>query len=149
MTEIERLPGHLARRFQQVAVAIFSEEAKAVGLDLTPVQYAALVTVRDHAMIDQASLAGRIAYDRTTIGGVVDRLTRKGLLSRQAKEGDRRAHALCLTGEGEAALARIGPAVQAAQRRMLEGLTPEEEAQLLRLLEKVTLDRAARAANGP
>ena len=84
-------PGHLARRFQQIAVAIFHAEVEGAGYNLTPVQYAALTAIRDNPGIDQVTLAGLIAYDRTTITGVVDRLVRKGLLVRHAGTRDRRA----------------------------------------------------------
>src|SRR5215213_2944818 len=68
------MPGHLARRFQQIAVAVFLAEVEDAGFDLTPVQYAALAAIKLNPGIDQVTLAGLIAYDRTTITGVVDRL---------------------------------------------------------------------------
>src|SRR5436305_13023325 len=70
-------PGALARRFQSHAVAAFNAEAAAVGADITPVQYAVLSEVRAHPGLDQATLAGRVALDRTTTSGVVDRLAEK------------------------------------------------------------------------
>ena len=39
-------PGHLIRRLQQIAVAIFMDESKA--FDITPVQYAALLAIDLH-----------------------------------------------------------------------------------------------------
>src|SRR5207237_890511 len=78
------MPGHLARRFQQIAVAVFLAEVGEAGFDLTPVQYAALATIKSNPGLDQVTLAGLIAYDRTTITGVVDRLVQKGLLLRHA-----------------------------------------------------------------
>jgi len=43
-------PGHLIRRAQQIAVAIFMEEC--ANFDLTPVQYAALVAIRENPGTD-------------------------------------------------------------------------------------------------
>jgi DNA-binding MarR family transcriptional regulator len=134
--DISDKPGHLARRFQQIAVAIFHAEVEEAGHDLTPVQYAALATIRTHPGIDQATLAGLIAYDRTTITGVVDRLMQKGLAVRQASSTDRRARALQITAEGRQILCGIEPAVEAAQRIMLRGLTAVEAEEFLRLLRK-------------
>ena len=119
-------PGHLARRFQQIAVAVFHAEVEEAGYDLTPVQYAALARHQANPGIDQVTLAGLIAYDRTTITGVVDRLVQKGLLVRQRQQprparpriGDHR--------RGPPDLRGIEPAVEAAQRIMLRGLTAEE-----------------------
>jgi MarR family transcriptional regulator, temperature-dependent positive regulator of motility len=136
VTDNNDKPGHLARRFQQIAVAVFHAEVEAAGYDLTPVQYAALTTVAVQPGIDQATLAGLIAYDRTTITGVVDRLVQKGLLVRQASRTDRRAHALRITNEGRRTLDGIEPAVEAAQRIMLGGLSKTEAATLMRLLRK-------------
>jgi DNA-binding MarR family transcriptional regulator len=136
MTDNNARPGHLARRFQQIAVAIFHAEVGEAGYDLTPVQYAALTTIRTHPGIDQATLAGLIAYDRTTITGVVDRLAQKGLLVRQTNSKDRRVRELRITDEGGQILGSIEPAVEAAQRIMLRGLTADEADEFLRLLRK-------------
>jgi DNA-binding MarR family transcriptional regulator len=134
--DLNEKPGHLARRFQQIAVAVFHAEMEKAGFDLTPVQYAALGAVATRPGIDQATLAGLIAYDRTTIGGVVDRLVQKGLLVREASNRDRRAHALQITAAGKQTLKDIEPAVQAAQRSMVRGLTGAETQELMRLLHK-------------
>ena len=136
MTDNNDRPGHLARRFQQIAVAIFHAEVEAAGHDLTPVQYAALSTIMTHPGIDQVTLAGLIAYDRTTITGVVDRLVQKGLLVRQANSRDRRARALQITDQGRRILGGIEPAVEVAQRTMLRGLTADEAEQFMLLLRK-------------
>lgn len=136
MRDNNEMPGHLARRFQQIAVAVFLSEVEGAGFDLTPVQYAALAAVRQTPGIDQVTLAGLIAYDRTTITGVVDRLAQKGLLVRQASSRDRRARELRITDEGLQTLRRITPAVEAAQQIMLRGLTEKEARELMRLLQK-------------
>ena len=89
MRDLNDMPGHLIRRMQQAAVAIFHAAVGGTHGDLTPVQYAALVRVNLNPGIDQATLAGLIAYDRTTITGVVDRLVTKGLLIREVSQKDR------------------------------------------------------------
>jgi MarR family transcriptional regulator, temperature-dependent positive regulator of motility len=131
--DLYEMPGHLVRRFQQIAVAIFHAE---VGYDLTPVQYAALVTVSKNPGVDQATLAALIAYDRTTIGGVVDRLVQKGFVAREVSGRDRRARELQVTDEGWETMRRVEPSVEAAQRIMLRGLSDGEAEEFLRLLRK-------------
>ncbi|MFN5688019.1 MarR family winged helix-turn-helix transcriptional regulator [Bradyrhizobium sp.] len=130
------MPGHLARRFQQIAVAVFLAEVEAAGFDLTPVQYAALAAIAAHPSIDQITLAGLIAYDRTTITGVIDRLAQKGLVVRQASARDRRSRELLITDEGRRTLDAITPAVEAAQRLMVRGLSDAEARELVRLMQK-------------
>lgn len=151
MGHLNDRPGHLARRFQQIAVAVFHAEVGAVGSDLTPVQYAALVEIATNPGIDQATLAGRIAFDRATMTGVIDRLEKKAFLVREVSGADRRARVLHITDAGRALLARIEPAVEAAQRIMLSGLTAAEAAEFMRLLAKAVegsndLSRAPRRA---
>jgi MarR family transcriptional regulator, temperature-dependent positive regulator of motility len=136
VTDNEDMPGHLARRFQQIAVAVFLAEVGDAGFDLTPVQYAALAAIRTNPGIDQVTLAGLIAYDRTTITGVVDRLVQKGLLVRQASPRDRRARELQMTDAGRRTLRAMAPAVEQAQRIMLRGLSEKEARELMRLLRK-------------
>src|SRR5215203_1920997 len=133
------MPGHLARRFQQIAVAVFLAEVGEAGFDLTPVQYAALAAIKLNPGIDQVTLAGLIAFDRTTIGGVVDRLVQKNLLARYTSSQDRRVRQLHITDQGRRTFKSMTPAVEAAQRIMLRGLTDDEAAELLRLLQKAIL----------
>lgn len=136
MREPHEMPGHLARRFQQIGVAVFLAEVEKTGFDLTPVQYAALAAVGTTPGIDQVTLAGAIAYDRTTITGVVDRLVQKGLVTRHESSRDRRARQLKITDAGRRTLRAITPAVESAQQIMLRGLTEKEGKELVRLLQK-------------
>ena len=60
----------------------------------------------------------------------------KGLLVRNPSSRDRRARDLQITEAGKRTLRGITPAVEAAQRTMLRGLTEKEGADLMRLLRK-------------
>jgi DNA-binding MarR family transcriptional regulator len=132
----DEMIGHLARRFQQIAVAVFLAEVEGAGYDLTPVQYAALAAVAANPGVDQVTLAGLIAFDRTTITGVVDRLAAKGLITRQESSRDRRARELSISAAGKRTLRGVASAVETAQRTMLRGLTDRETNEILRLLQK-------------
>lgn len=137
MSAIYTMPGHLIRRLQQISVSIFSERMRSEGIDMTSPQFAALAILEDHPGIDQATLAGLIALDRPTIGGVIDRLAAKGLVARKVSETDRRAKQLALTPEGKAMVARMRPLVEATQSKVLEGLSADEQAQFTALAEKI------------
>ena len=78
MDAVYTKPGYLFRRMQQIAVAIFMEECRA--FDLTPVQYAALVAIETHPGIDATRLSAVIAFDRSTLGSVIERIESKGLI---------------------------------------------------------------------
>ena len=130
------MPGHLIRRLQQISMSVFADRMKAHGFDLTSPQFAALSMLRTHQRIDQATLAGLIAYDRPTIGGVVDRLVSKGLVKRETSTRDRRSKSLTLTEDGEAVLTKLLPIVKEIQDEILPGLTESERREFIRLAEK-------------
>jgi len=132
MEDVFAKPGHLFRRMQQIAVAIFMEEC--AQFELTPVQYAALVAVREHPGIDATRLSAVIAFDRSTIGDVLERLESKELIHRRPTPDDKRIKLLELTLRGRKLLAAIMPAVDRAQARMLAPLHPADRRKLQQLL---------------
>ncbi len=132
MDAVYTKPGYLFRRMQQIAVAIFVEECKAY--DLTPVQYAALVAIQAHPGIDATRLSAVIAFDRSTLGNVIERLEAKQLIERKPSRDDRRVKLLYLTKLGVALLSDIMPSVDRAQARMLQPLKPADRKTLMALL---------------
>lgn len=131
-----KFAGHLIRRLHQQSMQIFQAQTQAAGLDLTSVQFAALNAIDLEPGIDQARLAATISFDRATIGGVIDRLERKGLVLRAVSPQDRRARLLQLTPEGERLLATCRPVVLALQEDILAPLTAPEREVFLALAHK-------------
>ena len=132
MDAVYTKPGYLFRRMQQIAVSIFVEECKAH--DLTPVQFAALVAIHTHPGIDATRLSAVIAFDRSTLGNVIERLEAKRLIERKPSGGDKRVKLLYLTKAGAALLRDIMPSVDRAQARMLQPLKPADRKTLMALL---------------
>ena len=135
MDAVYTKPGYLFRRMQQIAVAIFVEECRA--FDLTPVQYAALVAIRTHPGIDATRLSAVIAFDRSTLGNVIERLEVKELIERKPAPHDKRVKLLHLTRQGVSLLRDIMPAVDRAQVRMLQPLKPSDRKALMALLSQL------------
>ena len=133
---VKQMAGHLIRRLHQISTQVFSSHLREVGFDLTPVQFAAMDAIAAHPGIDQAGVAAKIAYDRATIGGVIDRLDQKGLVLRSVSKKDRRARELRLTEKGRQVFDEILPVVTALQDDILPGLTPAERTSFLALAEK-------------
>ena len=128
-------PGHLIRRAQQIHNALFIEECGA--FDLTSVQYGALVAIRETPGIDATRLSLVIAFDRSTLGDVLERLESKGWIRRQPSPADKRAKLLYLTDAGAAMLREVDPLASTVQERILAPLAEAERATLLRLLERL------------
>ena len=132
MDDVYTKPGYLFRRMQQIAVALFVEECRAY--DLTPVQYAALVAIRTHPGIDATRLSAVIAFDRSTLGNVIELLEAKLYVERKPAREDKRVKLLYLTKQGAALLRDIMPSVDRAQARMLQPLKPADRKTLMTLL---------------
>jgi DNA-binding MarR family transcriptional regulator len=142
MDAVYTRPGYLFRRMQQIAVAIFIEECRAY--DLTPVQFAALVAIHTHPGIDATRLSAVIAFDRSTLGNVIERLETKAYIERKPSREDKRVKLLYPTRPGAALLRDIMPAVDRAQARLLEPLKPADRQTLMALLtELVDLNNEA------
>ncbi len=132
MDSLTQMPGHLIRRAHQISGAIFAEEC--AGFDLTSVQYAALAAIGANPAVDATRLSTLIAFDRSTIGGVLERLEAKGWVLRVPSPADKRVKLLRLTAAGVQLLHQVGPAVQRVQQRLLAPLAVADRAAMLRLL---------------
>jgi len=131
------MAGHLIRRLHQQSSQVFVQRVQAAGYDLTPVQFAALDAIHAHPATDQARIAEVIAYDRATIGGVIDRLEQKGWVRRVISERDRRAREVSLTTQGERVRTALLPIVRDLQDEILEPLSAADRARFLKLARQV------------
>ncbi len=115
--------------------AYFTEEL--ADSELTSVQMVALVAIVDNPGIDATRLSEIIDFDRATIGGVVDRLERKGLIQRVVNPQDKRSKVMRATPAGKALLDVSLPRVKRVQERILAPLSPEDRETFLRLIKTV------------
>ncbi|MGH7488218.1 MAG: MarR family winged helix-turn-helix transcriptional regulator, partial [bacterium] len=76
-SRLERSPIHLMHRAGQSASDIFSAEMG--GSELTPRQYAVLLTVAQNEGLSQTDLVQRTGVDRSTLADIVRRMLKKGL----------------------------------------------------------------------
>lgn len=139
--ELDALPGNAIRRLQQIAVAIFLQEAEPHGV--TPVQYAVLQALANSPGVDQRTLSRSIGFDTSTIASVVDRLETRELVQRRVDPADRRVRLLALTQAGHALLLQVQPAMRRAQERMLAPLPEAQRQEFMRMLQALV-----RANNG-
>lgn len=135
MDDLYAKPGYLIRRAQQIAVAIFMDEC--ASFDLTPVQYAAMVAIEENPEIDATRLSALVAFDRSTLGNVLERLETKGLVHRGPSKSDKRVKLLQLSPDGKALLRDSQSAVERAQARILGGLPDGDRMQLIKLLSQL------------
>ncbi len=129
------MPGHLVRRLNQIAVSIFLEGTREFGI--TPVQFSALSAIRSIPGIDQRRLARVIAFDRSTIGDVVQRLEKRGLVLSEKGTLDRRTKRLFVSEEGLNTLSEMQDAVWKTNDDLLKSLSEGERTIFMFLLKKL------------
>ncbi len=104
-------------------------------INLSLPQCDVLTALMEREGLNQQDLADKLSVTKGNISGLLDRLTKAGLVERRATEGDRRAHAIYLTRVGRK-LALQGVAIQKAfVAETIGSLTPERIAQMEALLE--------------
>ena len=132
---VEDQIGFLIRRAHQRASAIFEQVMD--GMDVTPVQYAALAKLHDLGPTSQNQLGRMVGIDPATMFGVAGRLARRGLVSPSVDPNDARLVLLTLTPTGRDIVEQMkarGPEVSA---RTLEPLSAEEAETLRALLARI------------
>jgi DNA-binding MarR family transcriptional regulator len=125
---------------QQIAVAIFAEECHEFGL--TCLQYSTLARIRERPGIDVTRLSEIMEFDRSTLGGVVERLEMKGYIRRSGTTNDKRIKLLEVTRQGQAILDQIEPCLGRINRRLLGCLNADEQKILSRLMTRLVMENA-------
>ncbi len=110
------------------ALARMARQLERSSGDLNLAHYRVLAAVADGD--ERASMvADRLALGKPTVSASVESLTKRGLLSREDAEDDRRAATLALTPAGEAALAAVEEEML-ARLDLLCARTPDPDAVL-------------------
>jgi MarR family transcriptional regulator, lower aerobic nicotinate degradation pathway regulator len=127
--------GFLLAKAYQRACVLFKEEFE--GYDLTPQQFGLLGFLWQEDGLTQSELSAKSQIDRTTMGGLIDRLEKEGLVARRNHPEDRRAYRICLTEKGKALQPELVPLAAGAQKKFVAKLDPQEVETLKSLLEKI------------
>jgi len=139
MYDIESSLGFLLAKAYQRAWALFKEEIDTY--DMTPPQFGLMGFLWQRDGLTQVELSEKSQVDRTTVGGLIDRLEKIGLVERQPHPQDRRAYQIRLTAKGREL---EGPLTDTAQRvtaRFTADLDQREMDELVRLLGKLRGER--------
>ncbi len=129
--------GFIMRQANQRHLSIFSRLIP----DFTPTQFATLAKIFEIGTVSQNGLGRQTAMDAATMKGVIDRLSRKGLVSTRPDPTDMRRLLVELTDAGEAAYHANVRAAAEITEETLAPLNSRERAQLANLLGKMIKSR--------
>lgn len=132
---LERSPLHLLHRAGQCAAEIFQIELG--GDDLTPRQYAVLLTVAQNEGLNQTQLVELTGIDRSTLADIVRRMLKKGLLQRRRTRDDARAYSVKLTDQGSRILKAHDPLARRVDERILASLPNSQRDRFLQDLNAI------------
>jgi DNA-binding MarR family transcriptional regulator len=130
---------HVLRLLLQAHTAVWQEQLP----EVTKPQYAVLRALRAHGELDQTTLAAAAAVDTSTLVLLLDRLARRGLLTRSPDPADRRRRLLRLTPEGAGFTDRLTERADAVNDHFLHRLDPADRARFVEDLRQML------AANSP
>ncbi|MFE1962496.1 MarR family winged helix-turn-helix transcriptional regulator [Streptomyces sp. NPDC059479] len=114
--EVDVISGNLARKFS-----------------LTSQQTQLICTLSHRPSLGE--MAALLGCDKTNMTGMVDRLERRGLLTREADPRDRRVSRIVLTKEGEALRTDLSAEFTKAVAERCAALTRDDRAHLARLIQ--------------
>lgn len=121
----------------------FNARAREDGF--TALQWRMMHFLRRYPGIRQGPLAELIEVEPITLSRMIDRLQDAGLVQRRADPTDRRAWRLHLTDKAEALLDAKRPLSEELNAMALQGLSLEEQAMLVRLVQQVQANLSQRA----
>ena len=125
--------GFLLRQVNQRHLSIFSNSIK----DLTPTQFATLAKMREIGAVSQNDLGRQTAMDAATMKGVVDRLSKRGLVRTKPDPSDQRRILVELEPQAYTLLDEILERAHDITKETLAPLKKTEQKQLIGLLKKI------------
>jgi DNA-binding MarR family transcriptional regulator len=126
--------GFVLRKVSQRHAGLFSD---LIGDDTTPMQWAVIAKLAERGPLSQNRLGREAAMDAATVKGVVDRLTKRGIVTASADPKDQRLLIVRLTSAGARLAVHLQPRAHHITEATLAPLEATERIQLLALLSKL------------
>lgn len=133
---LDQALGFHLRTAQQYVAREFA--ARFEHLDLSPVQYSALVLIENNPGRRQADLAAVLGVRQPNLVVRIDDLVNRGLISRAADPFDRRANSLRLTAAGKKFMTQVRKAHQQHTDSLKSVIGLEDYERVVEILSKLS-----------
>ncbi|CAB3697756.1 MarR family winged helix-turn-helix transcriptional regulator [Paraburkholderia rhynchosiae] len=131
--------GYLLARVKSTMSNLVTQRSMA-ELGITSQQGSILFMVASGKCLLAAELAREYGIDASAVTRLIDRLEKRGLLTRVRSNEDRRAVRLALTPEGHAIAAKMPKIFNGVLDSLLSGFTPEEVGFLKSMLRRALIN---------
>jgi MarR family transcriptional regulator, transcriptional regulator for hemolysin len=142
MVDIEwnpmRTPGHYISRIARAFARIGDLRLRELGF--ATAQLPVLTALKDGAKLSQTELARWAKVEQPTMAQLLARMERDGIICREPDPADRRISLIALTEEARAKLPAGRAILEAGNREAMRGLSDEEVATLISLLQRVLVN---------
>jgi DNA-binding MarR family transcriptional regulator len=138
-TRLRQLPSWLVGQTDKRAQALIARALEDAGLRRQ--HFAVLTSLAEQGEASQAALGRRLSIDRSDLHAILEELERDRLVARVRDANDRRRNVVTLTPAGRLGLKRLDARVDTAQRELLAPLSSREQADFVRMLERVSAPR--------
>ena len=110
---------------------------EAAALGLSPGQPKVLEYLMEYGESNQKAIADYCEIEQATVGSILMRMERDGLIARTQREGNRRSLYVSLTPRGREMGEKVAELFRRADARASAGLSGEEQLAIKELLKKV------------
>jgi DNA-binding MarR family transcriptional regulator len=142
----EFLPYRLSIASNAVSDAVATAYRTLFGLRIP--EWRLVAVLAEGGPMSQQALCGRTRMDKVTVSRAAIALADRGLVVRDSNPGDQRSHLLTLSDEGWALYKQVAPKALELERRVFEGFTAAERAQLRAMLDRIEAAAGALEAGG-
>lgn len=132
---LEDSPSHLLHRAEQLASDRFTQLVG--GDNVTLRQFAVLAAIAESPGLSQSDLVRATGVDRSTMADMMNRMEKRGWVTRAASTLDARAHSVRLAAAGVTILAAATHHARAADAAILDALPRTKRRTFLNILTKL------------
>jgi DNA-binding MarR family transcriptional regulator len=132
--DFEHNPGFLVGRLSRRISAELDRRMREHGL--TFAQAAVMSRLWWQDGLTQTQLQEQVGVDGSTLTGLLQRMTRQGIVRRRRDGGDGRVMLVYLTQRGRDLLPLLNPEADAANERLFQGFSPAERVTFLALTQR-------------
>jgi DNA-binding MarR family transcriptional regulator len=131
----------LGYRIRLVQIAAYKDfEAVTKGFGQSPRYFGLLSLIEANPGLPQGKLAEAVHLVRSSLVPIIDKLEAEGIVERRPSRCDRRLKAVWLTSKGKKLVGRLRPFVTKHEDRLTAGMSADEKASLLGLLQRVDIN---------